>query len=65
MGSREKLSWIIEICKVELASNLIYEQNPQIVSKTEEFDFSAKIFLEIEILFLKHEISHDISILLH
>jgi hypothetical protein len=36
---REKFSWILEIWKVSTQSD---EQNPKIVSKMEEFEFSAK-----------------------
>ena len=41
-ASREKLSSILEICKVELESILRYEQNPKNISKMEKIDFSAK-----------------------
>jgi hypothetical protein len=43
IDSREKLTWIIEILKVYLAYTQCDEQNPEIVSKTEEIKFSAKI----------------------
>ena len=33
----------MEICKVQLGSILIYEQNIEIVSKMEKIDFSAKL----------------------
>ena len=39
IGSREKFSWILEICKVELGSILRDEQKLEIISKIEEFDF--------------------------
>ena len=39
---REKLSWIIEICKVLLESSRCDEQNLEIISKTKENEFSSK-----------------------
>ena len=42
IGPRGNLSWIIETCKVYLSSNQCKKQNPKIVLKTKEIQFSSK-----------------------
>ena len=45
--SREQIKWNFKIWKVYMRSTRRDEQNPEIVSKTEDFGFSAKFLLKL------------------